>query len=149
MGRDYYSQYAGPRLKEVIEKLSADSAEEQLSLAAEVDAQRLLSLDSFKLWDAAQNSDEVSEELKQAAAINLRQCIEAVCSTVHTAARVYATCEASMSTQAVNYVVEQMRAIVERVIRPVHDQLADTVIEKLGEIRLPQADALPPDERFL
>jgi ribosomal protein RSM22 (predicted rRNA methylase) len=148
MARDYYSQLAGPKLKEVIERLSKDTVDEQMSLAAEVDAQRLLSLEAFKLWDAAINSD-VDEELKQAAAINLRAMLNAVADTVQTASRVYATCEASMSTQAVNYVVEQVKAIIERTIRPDNNALADAVLKKLGDVRMPQADALPPDERFL
>lgn len=144
----FYSKNAGPQLRALLEEL-ASRGDERLSLAGEIDASRALSLQAFKLFDAATSSDKASIETRLAAASHLRSSMEAVGDLAVRAARIAALSNETVRVEAIGWVVEQVAAVIDRVVREERPDLADAAVEAIKGIKLPKvavAEGVNPKE---
>lgn len=139
--RGYYSQNAGPRLRQVLEELRTAPPEERMSLADEIDLARMLTERHVRIFEATcvgEQSDKASDELKAAAIAGLRRALSHVSDMVTKAAKVRALHDGTVDAEGVDYIVAQVVKIVEDEIRDKDPSMADRVVARMEQIRLPQ-----------
>lgn len=136
----FYSKHAGPKLKQLMEA-AADGGKDRLSLDEEIDLTRTLALRAIQLYEVAcldeTQSAKTSVDQKAAAIAGARNAMSHVADLVTKAAKIRALDANLAVAPAVDFVVQQVLKAIEEEIVPSDKELADRVIARIDEIRLP------------
>lgn len=135
-----YSRIAGPILREKLEALAALPPDERHCLGEEVDLARVMAEKALRLWEAAHtngNEEKASPETKALANKALRDALSFVSDLVVKASKVRSTNESTVDVEQLDYIVKQVTHVIEEEIAD-HDRgMADRVVERLRNIRMP------------
>jgi len=140
MGK-FYSQHAGPKLRELMEKAAA-AGDERLLLDEEIDFSRTLALRSIQLFETAcldeTESAKTSVDLKAAAIAGARNAMSHIADLVMKAAKIRALDANSAIAPALDFVVQQVVKAVEDEVAVTDPILAKRLTDRLRDIRLPE-----------
>ena len=141
----WYARRAGPVLRQRLEELRELSPDERHSLSDEVDLARLLAERSLQIYDAAVVQNQGSDDLKAAAVAGMRNALNHVSDIVAKASKVHAVSSSVVELEHIDYVLQQVVRIIEEEVAGVDKKLADTVVDRLSGIKLPEAQGAEAD----
>ena len=144
--RRWYSKHAGPTMRAALEELAAAPPDERISLEAEIDMARLISVEAVGMFDkicvqgltgGATGDDAIALQIKAGQAC--KDALTFVSNIIDKAAKVRATSQGTIDVELVGYIVHQVQAVMERHITPLPNgkELIDAIAISLKGIKMP------------
>lgn len=152
-----YLRNAGPTISGLMSK-AAEMSGRRISLDDEIDVMRSLVMRAISYWNAAlENKDAVSDPDALALQCErlVQDSVDAVVRTVQAAAKVRLMDEGAIQLSSVSWVIGEVTKIIDQEIREQSPELAERIVEKIGEVKLPVDGTLDKflkkaaDEAFL
>ncbi len=152
----YYSKYAGPRLKEKLEELEAQTTDERLDLRQEVDMameqleKAMIVYDKIVVDGTLDKKDEATGEVKPNIAARemarraYQDCREHVASLKEKAAKIEVLKKDKVSVHNLKWFSEQVIVAIVKYAEPVDPTLARRLTEEILKIRVLEQDASNP-----
>lgn len=151
----YYSKATGPILREKLAELARLSPDERHSLQGEIDLSRTMAERALRLYEAACFPDESKQEVdpktgkikaasegaKAASQQNLVEALNFVGNLVSRASKVHAVNTATVDVEQLEYIVLQVTRIIEEEVADYDKAMADRVVERMRDIRMPERSA--------
>lgn len=134
----WYTRRAGPILRERLEELRTAAPDERHSLADEVDLARLMAQRNVAIYDTVVLDGKGSDELQAMATAGLRGALNHVSEIVSKAARVHVVSSTVIELEHIDYVLQQVTRIIEEEVADKDKAIADAVINRIAEIKLPE-----------
>lgn len=111
-------------------------------LSDEVDLARSIAIRASATYGLAIDQQELSEEARLLAEHHLKEAIDLVVKTVHSASKVRIMEEGVVQLSTVDWVLAKVTEIIDRNVRDASPLVADRMVEEIGKIELPVDGAL-------
>ena len=144
-----YSRHAGTLLRERLQELAKLSPEERHSLSEEIDLARALAVKSLKMYEAVHSSSKATPDMKILVGNQLQKALDFVSRVAVAASKVRAVSQSTVDVEQLDYIVRQVTRIIEEEIADYDREMADRVVNRLRDIKLPDrhgGTAMSPEE---
>ena len=136
--RGYYARTVGVALKDRLLELQREEPARRHSLADEVDLARVATYRAVELFEAACMGEERASPDLQASAIGLlRHSLDHVADLVMKASKARRDSLETVDVEQLDFMVDQIVAVLEEEIRPLGEDAVDRCVERLRGIRIP------------
>lgn len=130
-----YLKNGGVTLSGILAKVAQAG---RTSLEDEIDLARALAIRSTALYGAALDAgDNIDEDTKTALSVLVEKSIDAVSRTATAHARIQAWEEGTIQLTSVQWILAEITKIIDQEIRTIDDSVADKVIERMKDIKVP------------
>jgi hypothetical protein len=149
-----YVRNAGPTLRGLLERAS-EASSVSINLDDEVDLARALAMRACEYLSIAIDTPNASDETRMLAERTVREAIRTVVDTVSAAAKVKLLNEGAITLSSVGWVIAQIAKVIDDEVRVVDAEMADAIVKRIEEIKLPVDGAMEPfvkrlsDESFM